>query len=61
VRAVVVDEDRSQVRTDRGAQAMARLLTFAISCLRLAGCVNIARALRRIAADWRAPLSRLGL
>lgn len=61
VRDVVFDEDRSQIRTGRGAPAMAGLRTLAISCLRLAGWANIARALRRFAADWRHPLSRLGL
>ena len=61
VRDVVYDEDRSQIRTGRGAQAMAGLRNFSISCLRLAGWDNIARALRFFASDWRCPLTLLGI
>ena len=61
VRDVVYDEDRSQIRTGRGAQAMAGLRNFSISCLRLAGWENIARALRFFASDWRYPLTLLGI
>ena len=42
VRDMAYDEDRSQIRIGRGAQAMAGLRNFSISCLRLAGWDNIA-------------------
>jgi len=58
---VVFDEDRSQIRTGHGPQAMAGLRNFAISCLRLAGWGNIAKALRRFASDWRYSLAILGI
>jgi hypothetical protein len=60
-RDVVFDEDRSQIRTGHGPQAMAGLRNFAISCLRLAGWGNIAQALRRFASDWRYSLAILGI
>jgi hypothetical protein len=40
---------------------MAGLRNFSISCLRLAGWENIARALRFFASDWRYPLTLLGI
>ena len=60
VRDVTFDEDRSQVRTGSGPRAMASLRNFAISCLRLAGCTNIAQGLRRMAWHWPLPLTLLG-
>ena len=61
VRDVTFDEDRSQVRTGTGPRALASLRNFAISRLRLAGCANIAQALRQQARDWRLPLTLLGI
>lgn len=61
VRDVTFDEDRSQVRTGTGPRALASLRNFAISRLRLAGCANIARAVRQQARDWRLPLTLLGI
>jgi len=61
VRDVTFDEDRSQVRTGHGPQALASLRNFSISCLRLAGWENIARALRFFASDWRYSLTLLGI
>lgn len=61
VRDVTFDEDRSQVRTGTGPRALASLRNFAISRLRLAGCTNIARALRQQTRDWRLPLTLLGI
>lgn len=60
-RDVVFDEDRFQTRTGHGPQAMAGLRNFAISCLRLAGWGNIAKAIRRFASDWRYSLAILGI
>ncbi len=40
---------------------MAGLRNFSISCLRLAGWENIARALRFFDSDWRYPLTLLGI
>ena len=54
-------ENRSQVRTGTGPRALASLRNFAISRLRLAGCANIARAVRQQAWDWRLPLILLGI
>ncbi len=61
VRDVTFDEDRSQVRTGSGPRALASLRNFVISCLRLAGCTNIAQGLRRLAWDWHLPLTLLGI
>ena len=60
VRDVTFDEDRSQVRTGSGPRALASLRNFVISCLRLAGCANIAQGLRHMAWDWHLPLTLLG-
>jgi len=61
VRDVTFDEDRSQVRTGAGPRALTSLRNFAISCLRLAGCTNIAQGLRHLAWNWRSPLRLLGI
>lgn len=61
VRDVTFDEDRSQVRTGSGPRVLATLRNFVISCLRLAGCTNIARGLRYLARNWRFALTLLGL
>jgi hypothetical protein len=61
VRDVTFDEDRSQVRTGAGPRALTSLRNFAISCLRLAGCTNIAQGLRHLARNWRSPLRLLGI
>lgn len=60
VRDVTFDEDRSQVRTGSGPRALTSLRNFAISCLRLAGCANIAQGLRHLARHWQSPLALLG-
>jgi predicted transposase YbfD/YdcC len=60
VRDVTYDEDRSQVRTRNGPQAMACLRNFAISVLRLLEVKNIASALRDFAAKPAQPLKTLG-
>jgi hypothetical protein len=60
VRDVTFDEDRSQVRTGAGPRALTSLRNFAISCLRLARCTNIASGLRRLAWNWDLPLTLLG-
>ena len=60
VRDVTFDEDRSQVRTGSGPRALTSLRNFAISCLRVAGCANIAQGLRHLARQWQLPLTLLG-
>lgn len=49
VRDVTLDEDRSQIRTKKGARVFASLRNLAISILRLLGCDNIAAGLRSLA------------
>ena len=61
VRDVIYDEDRSQIRTGSGPRAMARVRNLAISLLRLAHQVNIARALRRLSRKASLALTMLGL
>ena len=61
VRDVTFDEDRSQVRTGSGPRALASLRNFAISCLRLAGCDNIAQGLRHLSRQWQSLLTLLGI
>jgi predicted transposase YbfD/YdcC len=51
VRDVSLGEDLSRVRTDGGPRMMAGLRNLAISLLRLAGHINIAKALRHNARD----------
>lgn len=46
VRDVTFDEDRCQIRKGAGPRVFATLRNLAISLLRLAGCSNIAKALR---------------
>jgi predicted transposase YbfD/YdcC len=46
IRAVVYDEDRSQVRTGNGPRVMASLRNLAIAILRLTGHPSVAAALR---------------
>jgi len=60
VRDVVVDEDRSQVRTGHGPQVMATLRNLAISRLRLAGQRNIAAGLRWAGWDRSRAFALLG-
>lgn len=60
VRDVTFDEDRSQVRTQSGPQALACLRNLAIGCLRLAGWTNIASAVRAFARNHLLPLTLLG-
>lgn len=50
VRDVNYDEDRSQVRKGNGPQVMAPLRNLSIALLRLAGAINIAAAIRHMAA-----------
>ena len=61
VRDVIYDEDRSQIRTGSAPRAMARVHNLAISRLRLAQQVNIARALRRLSRKASLALTMLGL
>jgi predicted transposase YbfD/YdcC len=51
VRDVTFDEDRSQLRTGHAHQVLAALRNTAISLFRLHGETNIARAIRRYAAQ----------
>ena len=60
VRDVTFDEDRSQVRTKSGPRVMATLRNFAISILRLVGNINIAKALRNMAAKPHIALQLIG-
>jgi predicted transposase YbfD/YdcC len=59
VRDVDYDEDRSQIRTGSGPQAMATLRNTAIGLLRLAGHSNIAAALRHHIRDFNRPVELL--
>lgn len=61
MRDVTFDEDRSQVRTNRGPAVMAALRNFAISLLRLLGATNIASAARAMAHQPRRALAALGV
>jgi Transposase DDE domain len=61
VRDVTFDEDRSRVRTGRGAQVMATLRNLAISLLRLAGAQYIAPSLRRCARSDSFALRFIGV
>lgn len=49
VRDVTLGEDASRVRTGRGPQVLAAIRNTVISTLRLAGCLNVAEALRMYA------------
>lgn len=60
VRDVTFDEDRSQIRTKTGPRMMAILRNLAISLLRLAGYVNIAEAIRDMAAKPYRSLQLIG-
>ena len=60
VRDVTFDEDRSQIRTKTGPRMMATLRNLAISLLRMAGHVNIAGALRHMAAKPHLALHLIG-
>ena len=61
VRDVILDEDRSQVRTGAAPPVMAALRIMTISLLRLAQEKNIAAALRRHAAPHHSPWPGSGL
>ena len=61
VRDVTYDEDRSQIRTGTGPQAMAALRNAAIGALRVAGVTNITAANRFHARDSNRPLALLGI
>lgn len=61
VRDVTFDEDRSQVRTKAGPQAMAALRNTVIALVRGAGHTNVAGALRRHAAHPREALALVGI
>ncbi|MEW6429850.1 MAG: ISAs1 family transposase [Thermodesulfobacteriota bacterium] len=61
VRDVTYDEDRNQTRTKNGPQVMATLRNLAISLLRLAGAVSIAKAIRYCLGNLRAALRLLGI
>lgn len=60
VRDVTYDEDRSQVRTGSGPQAMATLRNLAISLLRLAGHASLPKAMRYFATRPHEVLSMIG-
>ncbi len=55
------DEDRSQVRTGASPQFLATARNIAISLLRLAGCVNIARGLEYLSRRLDSVLALLGV
>lgn len=61
VRDFTFDEDRSQIRTRNSPRVMATLKNFAISLLRWLGTINIARALRHLAAKAHLSLQLIGL
>ncbi len=61
VRDVTFDEDRCRARKGAAAQILASLRNLVISLLRLAGAVNIARALRHLASHILKALRLIGL
>ena len=61
VRDVTFDEDRCRVRRGAAAQVLASLRNLVISLLRLAGAVNLARALRYLARHCTLALRLIGL
>jgi hypothetical protein len=61
VRDMTYDEDRQQIRREKGPQAMAGLRNFAISFLRLMGYKNIASAVRACGRSTRRTLLMLGV
>ena len=61
VRDKTFDEDRSQVRTGSSPQFPATARNIAISLLRLAGCVNIARGLEHLSRRLDCVLALLGV
>jgi predicted transposase YbfD/YdcC len=61
LRDVTLDEDRCQVRTGSGPQALAAVRNTVIGVLRLAGKANIAAALRTCAGKPADALRLLGL
>lgn len=60
VRDVVFDEDRSQIRTGTGPQAMATLRNLAVRLLRLNGYTNLAQATRYYNAHRHEALCLIG-
>jgi len=60
VRDVTFDEDRSQIRTNSGPRLMAILRNLVISLLRMAEYVNIAEAIRDMAAKPYQALRLIG-
>ena len=61
VRDVTFDEDRSQIRTGSAPQVFACLRNFAINCLRVAKCSNIASGLRHLGRNWVRVFRLLGI
>jgi len=61
IRDVVLDEDRSQIRTGAAPRLFATLRSLAISLLRLAGCKNIAAGLRELSWNQEKVLLLLGI
>ncbi len=61
VRDRTFDEDRSQVRTGASPQFLATARNIAISLMRLAGCVNIARGLEYLSRRLGCILTLLGV
>jgi predicted transposase YbfD/YdcC len=61
VRDVTLGEDKSQVRTGGGPQAMAAVRNTAIAVVRRAGYANVAEGLRHFAAHPDHALALLGL
>lgn len=59
VRDVTFDEDRSQVRTNRGPRVMASLRNIAISLIRMNKHTNIAKALRYFSREADRPIDLL--
>lgn len=61
IRDMLYDEDRHQVRKNKGPQMMACLRNFAISLLRLMQVTNIAKATREFAARSHLALRLLAI
>ena len=61
VRDVTFDEDRCRVRKKAGPQVMASLRNLTISLLRMAGVLNIAKALRSCSWNKKQAFRLIGI
>lgn len=61
VRDVILDEDRSQIRTGSAPRVFASIRNLAISLLRLRGFKNIASGLRKLGWNAELALSLIGI